>query len=172
MNNKKMFKSFIKACESQWREGGKRYAYSEEKESTDLITEIAGNQWIGGNIAKYVFEIWNAKRNMEKLPEVDFFKVAVYSFIWWIKELKQKYTTVKLKEKYWPEFIRETEHLSLGLEKIIINKDMFFSSVRYLIEEDSKNEWCYFQLAADAFNWWLQEQDNLTDRDKGEEFEK
>ncbi len=78
--------TFVEACRSQWECGGTRYALSEDKEFTDLVCEAAGNQWIGGTIIKYVGEIINARRAGEAAPEVDFFKVAVYAFLWWLKE--------------------------------------------------------------------------------------
>lgn len=79
---KSYWPKFIKACESQWIGGGERYRLSENKESTDLVCEAVENKWIGGNIIKYVMEIINTTPR----PEVDFFKIAVYAFIWWLKE--------------------------------------------------------------------------------------
>ena len=73
---------FIKLCEEQWKVGGERYALSEDKEFADLVCEAAGNNWIGGNIIKYVGEIINT----EPKPEVNFPKIAVWAFIWWLKE--------------------------------------------------------------------------------------
>ena len=77
---------FFKEMEKQLLSGGKRYALTEEMESTDLVCLLAGNKWVGGNIVKYVAEIRNAKMQGEPLPENDFFKIAVYAFLWWLKE--------------------------------------------------------------------------------------
>jgi hypothetical protein len=79
---KKLWTKFIKSCESQWMVGGDRYRLSKDKEFTDLVCEVAGNKWIGGNIVKYVGEIINT----EPKPEANFLKIAVYAFIWWLKE--------------------------------------------------------------------------------------
>jgi hypothetical protein len=79
---KEMWPEFVEACESQWLCGGERYALGKDKEFTDLVCEVAGNQWIGGNIVKYVGEI----NNTTPRPEVNFFKIAVYAFLWWLKE--------------------------------------------------------------------------------------
>lgn len=79
---KELWPEFIKACESQWLVGGERYALADDKEFTDLICEAVGNPWIGGNIIKYVGEI----KNTTPKPEVNFFKIAVWAFIWWLKE--------------------------------------------------------------------------------------
>jgi len=86
---RKFWPKFVAACESQWSGGGKRYALTEDKEFTDLVCEAGGeygNQWIGQNIIKYVGELMNAKRAGEKMQEVNFMKIAVYSFLYWIKE--------------------------------------------------------------------------------------
>jgi hypothetical protein len=92
---KELWPKFIKACESQWNCGGDRYKLSEDKEFTDLVCEVAGNEWIGGNIVKYVGEI----KNTEPKPEVNFFKIAVYAFIWWLKE-QENMTTRDKGEEY------------------------------------------------------------------------
>jgi len=81
---------FVRACESQWRCGGKRYALTNDKEFTDLVCEAVGNEWIAGNIIKYAGEIVNTKRADGLITEVNFFKIAVYAFIWWLKEKEQE----------------------------------------------------------------------------------
>lgn len=82
----KLWPAFVAACESQWKCGGDRYALTEDKEFTDLVCEAAGNEWIGGTIIKYVGEIINTKKHEGAVPEVDLMKIAVYAFIWWLKE--------------------------------------------------------------------------------------
>jgi len=79
---------FIKACESQWKLGGTRYALSNDKEFTDLVCEIGGKQgdtWILQNIVKYIGEILNTKKYYGVIPEVNLFKIAVYAFLYWLK---------------------------------------------------------------------------------------
>jgi len=85
----KFWPDFIRACESQWKMGGKRYALAEDKEFTDLVCEVGGetgDTWIGQNIVKYIGEIINTEKFSGKVPEVNFFKIAVYAFIWWLKK--------------------------------------------------------------------------------------
>lgn len=96
---RKFWEPFVKGCQSQWECGGERYALAKDKEFTDLVCEVVGNQWIGGNIVKYVGEIINAKKRGEKLPEVNFFKIAVYVFIWWLKE-KGNFTQIDKGEEF------------------------------------------------------------------------
>ena len=95
----KLWPKFINACKSQWEGGGKRYALGEEKEYTDLICEaLSGggnydeNNWIIGQILKYCGEIINAKRFGENPQEVNYFKIAVYAFIAWIKQSDKGFT--------------------------------------------------------------------------------
>lgn len=83
---------FIEACKSQWIGGGKRYALNEDKEFTDLVCEVAGLDWIGGNIVKYVGEIINSRKAGEKIQEVNFYKIAVYAFLWWLKHMDIGFT--------------------------------------------------------------------------------
>jgi hypothetical protein len=83
---KELWPKFVKACESQFMCGGERYKLGDggDKEFTDLVCEAVknGNNWVGQNIIKYCGEIFNSTPK----PEVDFFKIAVYAFIWWLKE--------------------------------------------------------------------------------------
>ena len=73
---------FAAACERQLSSGGERYRLTKDKESTDLICEGFGNDWIGGTINKYTYEIKNSAPKIEQ----DFFKIAVWAFLWWIRE--------------------------------------------------------------------------------------
>lgn len=83
---KKFLPEFFKAIEKQIVSGGERYALTKDMEYTDFITMVAGNIWIGGNILKYVGEIKNTIENNEPAPEQDFFKIATWAFLWWLKE--------------------------------------------------------------------------------------
>lgn len=169
---------FCNACTSQWRQAGnKRFAYDGNKELSDVITDILGNSWIGGQILKYAGEIWNTKRMDGIMPEVNFFKISVYTFIWWIKEFKQRYTDPALKEKYWPEFvagIRECHKQFLKME--VVTKEDFFGIVKTLKTNESTevlpSEQLFFALGTLAYRWWMQEVGFFTDRDEGEEFTK
>jgi hypothetical protein len=88
----KFWPDFIKACESQWKCGGERYALTEDKEFTDLVCESGGpggDNWILQNIIKYCGELMNEGRLTGQYPEVDCFKIAVYSFLFWLKKRGQ-----------------------------------------------------------------------------------
>jgi hypothetical protein len=173
--------NFLIACKSQWEGGGKRYALEEDKEYTDLVCEVAGNVWIGGNIVKYAGEIFNYKIFGEKLPEVDFFKIAVYAFIWWLKEFKHPTTGIRLKEKYWGEFVEEIQKDIPVCELAIDSASSDFPDGDVIGYEDFivlvqnwkyfKDPKSFFHIASYAYLWWLHETGNFTDRDEGEEFE-
>jgi len=177
-----LWSQFCNGCSSQWRAAGnKRFAYDDKKELSDVITDILGNSWLGGQILKYTGEIWNMKRMDGIVPEVNFFKIVVYIFIWWLKEFRQKYTNPALKEKYWPEFIKKMrDYYKNDLEdSIAITKEQFIVIIRILKENEKNNEWVkprdeklLFAIGARSYRWWLQELGNFTDRDEGEEFEK
>lgn len=169
---KKMFDKYMKACESQWRTGGKRYALGEDKEYTDLICEVVGNEWIGGNILKYAGEISNADKFDGVLPEVDFFKIGVYSFIWWLKEFKHPTTGVRLKEANWAEFVGNVWELVQSLKfKGKIDYSAFIDLLKKgIIPWEDKQEYPFFLCVALVFEWWRQNQGRFTSRDEGEQF--
>jgi len=79
---KKLWHKFVKACESQWMGGGERYKLGEDREFTDLICDVISNNFCAGQIFKQTGELVN----INPKTEVSFFKIAVWAFIWWIKE--------------------------------------------------------------------------------------
>lgn len=79
---KEFWPGFVKACESQWMCGGDRYALTADKEFTDLICEAVGNNFCASQILKQTGEL----TNVNPKPEVSFYKIAVWAFIWWLKE--------------------------------------------------------------------------------------
>lgn len=164
------FDEFMKACESQWRTGGKRYALSEDKEFTDLVCEIAGNKWIGGNILKYSGEIENYKKFEGKVPEVNFLKMSVYTFIWWLKEFKHPTTGIRLKEMYWREFVDKCWNIYLSFTpKEKVGSEDIQNHVRCL-SMYRPTEMSFFFIVSDSFTWWLKEDGNFSSKDEGEEF--
>lgn len=174
---------FCNGCLSQWRAAGnKRFAYNSEKELSDVITDILGNSWLGGQIIKYTGEIWNTKRMDGIVPEVNFFKITVYTFIWWLKEFRKKYTGPALKEKYWPEFITKVGYYYKNTleDSLVVTKEQFIVIIKILRGKErrdvklleSRDEELFFAIGARSYRWWTQELGNFTDRDEGEEFTK
>ncbi len=179
MKEIELWNQFCNGCFFQWRAAGnKRFAYNKEKELSDVITDILGNSWLGGQILKYAGEIWNTKRKDGIVPEVNFFKITVYAFIWWLKEFKEKYTDPVLKEKFWPEFIEAVGvyDKNILVEEDVIEKEEFFIMVEMLKEQENKGlvpkQVSFFDMGARAYRWWVQEAGAFTQRDEGEEFKK
>jgi len=163
-----LFNRFVAACESQWRIGGKRYAYGEDKEWTDVVCEIVGNAWIGGNVLKYAGEIDNYKKLGELLPEVNFYKIAVYIFIWWLKEFKCPTTGVRLKEKYWDEFVKGFSEVNADAGRAV-DRHVFVDLVKSQVA-DTPTMHTFYLIVVFAYKWWLSEQGNFTQEDEGDKF--
>ena len=97
---------FFEAIERQFQYGGKKYAQTETKESTDILFDDFGKNWLYGTIAKYVKRYSNVAR------EKDLLKIACYMFILWLKRgfhidkdrIAPINTTVDIKSKYFPLF--------------------------------------------------------------------
>lgn len=79
---KEFWPKFEAACRVQWEGGGNRYALGEDKEFTDLICEAVGTKFCGSQIMKHTGELINTNPK----TEAGFFKIAVWAFIWWLKE--------------------------------------------------------------------------------------
>lgn len=79
------FHKFIKHIENQFEHGGDKYALpgQQNKEFTDLVCEAApgktGYDWILQTIIKYCGRILAFNR------ERDYFKIATYAYIAWLK---------------------------------------------------------------------------------------
>ena len=155
-----------------WRQvesGGRRYVYSKDKEWTDHVCEIAGLSWIGGNIVKYCGEIQNDIKRGKSPQEVNFYKIAAYAFIWWVKHHKQKDTGLKAKSMYFPEF-RELVEGIYELTPSSDNLERIEWAVRRIIKDDTA-EHEFFDIAAQAKRWASNcyGQYGFSDTDEGEE---
>jgi hypothetical protein len=85
------FDSFCQLINDQLQYGGKKYAHGETKETTDLITNMFGVEWILGTVYKYVKRYQNLKR------EKDLLKIATYQFITWLQMGYHKEPETKMK---------------------------------------------------------------------------
>jgi len=105
------FESFIK---DQFEYGGKKYKLddSQTRESTDVLFDKHGKNWLIGTIDKYTFRYSNLAR------ERDLLKIATYMYLMWLKRGFQVTnegindppidTNIDLKRKYFPDFARKT----------------------------------------------------------------
>lgn len=76
---KKYFDKFEKLVQDQFLYGGKKYAHSTQKESTDCLFDAHGKNWLFGTIDKYTYRFGNLAR------ERDLLKIACYMYILWLK---------------------------------------------------------------------------------------
>lgn len=75
------FQKFTALVEDQFTYGGKKYGLSgsEHRESTDVLFDKHGKNWLIGTIDKYTFRFANLAR------ERDLLKIACYMYIMWLK---------------------------------------------------------------------------------------
>ncbi len=99
--------AFLFLMQDQFIYGGKKYGLSAEKESTDVLFDRYGHNWLIGTMDKYTFRFKNLAR------ERDLLKIATYCYILWLKRgffLKERGlidvidTSVKLKTEFFEKF--------------------------------------------------------------------
>ena len=137
-------KVFTELIKDQIIYGGKKYALNDKKESTDVLFEKHGKNWLFGTMDKYCFRYKNLIR------EEDLLKIAAYSYVLWLKRgfhvQKQGIndiidTNVQIKENYFNDFI------NLIIEYFKINESKFsqivdkISLTSAILELFSKSEW-------------------------------
>lgn len=124
--------TFLNLVKDQWAYGGKKYASTATKESTDILVDDYGFNWLLGTLNKYIYRYKNLGR------EKDLLKIACYCFIMWLKfgfhldnngTANDNYTTVKAKAKYWKDFVDDTDQYVSDIEHY---------SVTELLDETSK----------------------------------
>lgn len=105
---------FNDLVKDQWAYGGKKYASTATKESTDILVDDYGFNWLLGTLNKYIYRYKNLGR------EKDLLKIACYCFIMWLKfgfhlndngTASDNYTTVESKAEYWDKFVFDTTNL-------------------------------------------------------------
>ena len=73
------FEKFTELVKNQFEFGGVKYAHSDAREATDIISETFGLGWVLGTVLKYLLRFRNLRR------EKDLLKIACYMFIIWLK---------------------------------------------------------------------------------------
>lgn len=124
---------FFQYIQNQFEYGGRKYAFSGEKESTDCLYDDFSPACLYGTLSKYCRRYSNLARSR------DLFKIACYSFILF---LKRGYhldpqgvdvpinTTVDIKSKYFSKFKEST---TIYLEDMPIDKDVSLDEVYHLL---------------------------------------
>ena len=122
----KELEQFFEAIKRQFTYGGEKYAHSKVKESTDVLFDTFGKNWLFGTLAKYTFRYRNKAR------ERDLLKIACYCFIIWLKRgfhlfktginYEPVNTTVEIKSKYFYTFQEKAKEFVIHyLEEPIAN---------------------------------------------------
>lgn len=103
-------KKFEDLVTSQYKYGGKKYASTEQRESTDELFDDHGKGWLFGTMDKYIKRFKNVAR------ERDLLKIACYCYILWLKRgffIKPSGlvhdvldTTVVIKEREFPLYAK------------------------------------------------------------------
>lgn len=91
--------------------GGKKYALTDKRESTDQLFDDFGRNWLIGTMGKYCLRYQNLAR------ERDILKIATYCYILWLKKgyhitdkglsVDVLDTNVTQKEQYFSRFIKD-----------------------------------------------------------------
>ena len=106
-----MAKVFNDLIREQFVYGGKKYALTTQRESTDQLFDDFGCNWLLGTMAKY------CKRYKNLARERDILKIACYCYILWLKKGYQITskglstdvldTNVEQKSAYFEAFVKE-----------------------------------------------------------------
>ena len=103
-----MLTTYDEFVNDQIQYGGKKYAHSNDREVTDVLTDIYGVLGLLWTIHKYVYRFYNVGR------EKDLLKIGAYMYILWLKygfhlagEPAQRLydTNVRTKEAHFGQFV-------------------------------------------------------------------
>src|SRR3990167_1298182 len=72
----------IKKLEEQMSQGATKYSFNDDKEWTDIMSEIFGLDYFFMNVMKYMGRI----RRNDPRAETDHFKIISYVLLRWMKE--------------------------------------------------------------------------------------
>ena len=172
--------NFTDLIKDQFTYGGQKYALSNEKESTDMLFDRHGKNWLFGTMDKYTYRYKNLAR------ERDILKIATYCYILWLKRgffIKREGlsvdvidTTVDVKLANFDKFIEIAERYKPGGGFSASNLDFHpaqdIDSLSDIFATWSKSEWGNIYQASifDAFwlarNIWEREYKNVKEHDK------
>lgn len=143
-------KKFNELVADQFRYGGVKYALSDERESTDVLFERYGQNWLFGTMDKYCFRFRNLAR------ERDLLKIACYAYILWLKKgfhvdikglsVDALDTNVQMKADNFDKFV---DVITDGANKIEIRKIKIkytLDQVSAILKEWAKKKWSDISL--------------------------
>jgi len=132
---------FNELVRNQFVYGGQKYALSAEKESTDVLFDTFGKNWLLGTMCKYCFRFKNLAR------ERDILKIACYVYILWLKrgffikeggfEYDVVDTNVKLKDEYFNIFVEKVNQVPI----MELTSPDWLSRIQNKLVELAKEPW-------------------------------
>ena len=140
----KKFDDFINLVSDQFTYGGKKYALDDKRESTDILFDTHGKNWLFGTLDKYCFRYSNLKR------ERDILKIATYCYIIWLKRgyfLQDKGvdspidTNIKFKTENFPKFVSIVWNYYEKYKEDLVNVKDRINLISKILQEWSKKEW-------------------------------
>jgi hypothetical protein len=136
---------FNELIKNQFMYGGTKYALTDKKESTDVLYDIYGKNWLFGTMHKYIFRNKNLKR------ERDILKRATYCYILWLKRgyfISNKGvdspvidTTVNIKEKWFEAFAKKSTELYSADINLLEKPTDILKVIGSILVSWSKKEW-------------------------------
>jgi len=146
---KQKITTFTMLVKDQFVYGGKKYALEEKRESTDLLFDIFGANWLYGTMSKYCFRFVNLQR------ERDLLKIACYSYLLWLKRgffIDDKRaipldTNIKIKKECFGQFINKArefvleEYSSSILSYFKEKTNNLINKIFYILKNFATLEW-------------------------------
>jgi len=169
-SNCKNFNAFIDLVKDQFKYGGQKYALNNERESTDVLFDKHGKNWLFGTVDKYTFRYKNLAR------ERDLLKIACYMFITWLKRgfyIMDKGindpaidTNLETKNHNFPKFVEQANTYANIFEKTHYST-FYIEQISIILEKLSKSEWKdvnkyeLFDIFYNAYKEWNKKYSNI-----------
>lgn len=180
---KEEFSKFHELVKNQFVYGGKKYGLNSTRESTDVLFEKHGKNWLFGTMDKYIFRYRNLAR------ERDILKIATYSYILWLKKgffikssglsIDVLDTNVEMKERFFNDFTNKIEttldhwkkfNLTVQFENGDLEKKLDFLSGIFDTWSkeswDKLTEWSIVSVYYSMFVIWLEFYSNAEKHDE------
>jgi len=142
----KNLETFFDLTKDQFLYGGKKYGLNEQRESTDVLFDAHGKNWLFGTIDKYTYRFKNLKR------ERDLLKIATYMYILWLKRgfFLQKRgvndsidTNLKIKDEQFTYFTKQvTDYINnSNINKFTFSEDGQLDWISEILKRWSSINW-------------------------------
>lgn len=169
---------FYELIKDQFQYGGKKYGLTSTRESTDVLFDEHGKNWLFGTIDKYTYRFTNLKR------EKDLLKIATYMYILWLKRgfhIDDKRTVpvdtnITIKSKFFDTFIERFEkyfdsRLVVTIEHPDIEDISKELKIWSMIEWKELRESVIFRVFRLSYFLWKEKYEGIKEHDKDTEKE-